>query len=335
MTTKQITPKIYFDEMREVSLIVKPEILRIISHISNNYPLIKGEYNYYFNKRIKSKKLLLRPFLFKEFLELYRINWKEHISLIALVEIINISTYQSNLAFDSKDGFNALNSKSNQFIASIFSKLRIVDEVVDNSKYSPEQKNLISQIIIKAFERLYYGQYIDINELNFSNISLINDDDIFNKTYIHRCDLLGGSLIEMIANISSVILNKKDDNIINHLFNFAKYFGLAGQIINDLGDFAGNGKSYTLNKLSDLYNEKLTFPLRLAIIKTGNLSKELIVEHLNNPKNLLRIKEETLNFIHPYIKEVNQSLRLLSSENLITNKIDFASKLLTKSEFVI
>jgi geranylgeranyl pyrophosphate synthase len=164
---------------------------------------------------------------------------------------------------------------------------------------------------------------------------LINDDDIFNKTYIKRCDLLGGSLIEMIANISSVILNKKDDNIINHLFNFAKYFGLAGQIINDLGDFAGNGKSYTLNKLSDLYNEKLTFPLRLAIIKTGNLSKELIVENLNNPENLSRIKEETLNFIQPYIKEVNQSIRFLNLKNLKTDKIDFASKLLTKSEFII
>ncbi|MBC8180530.1 polyprenyl synthetase family protein [candidate division KSB1 bacterium] len=325
----------YFREMREVADIIKPEIKNIIVYIDKKYPLINNDFYYYYNKRILSNKLLLRPYLFKEILSILEIDWKSHKKIIALMEIINISTYQSNIAFDNKDEINKPINKSNQFIASIFSKLRVIDEILESQSYSPKQKYLISKEIVNAFEALYYGQYLDINILNFLNLDLITNDEKFNSLYQIRCKYLGGSLIKLITSISLIIAKKNpQEQKYNGINDFALNFGLAGQIVNDIGDLTSDGKSYTINKYSDLYNERLTLPLRYVVKKLNNTSKIKIIQYLNDPKNINAIKVVTKLYIEPFKKEIIKSLEMLNRIDIKTDKLLIIANLLNKSRFI-
>jgi len=335
MSTKvKITPDLYFEEMRKVSQATKPVILKIISSINENYHEIGKEYSYYFNKRIESKKLLLRPFLFKQFLDLLNVNWKDHLEMIALVEIVNISTYQSNLAFDGKDGFKTTQLRNNQVIASIFSKIRIYESLNTLNIYDEKTKSKFSSIITKAFEQLYYGQYLDINELVFENKTLLNNENLYLKTYTNRCTMLGSSLIEMIA-LLAITISKNENSTVNQLLkDFSILFGKAGQVVNDLGDIAENGKSYTENQFADIENERLTLPLRFAISEVGKLSKDCIKDFFNNTNNIIKTKEYCSNFIKNDVIEINSIFATLTSLGYETEMLEVTSKLLTKSKFI-
>lgn len=327
------SPKEYFGEMRLVSEKVKPEILKIISGIKDSAPILYPEFSYYYKKRAESNKVLLRPFIFKEFLALYGINWEEHINIAAIVEMVNISTYQSNLAFDNKDGFTNQKEKSNQFISSIFSKLKVVESIVSNSQYSVLQKQQFSSAFITGLEKLYYGQYLDINELNFRNLVLINSDNSFNDLYLKRCELLGSSLIEMIANAASIIA--EDENFIKqYLLQFSYNFGLAGQIVNDLGDITGNGKPYTTNKYSDIYNEKLTFPNREIILKTNSLNHTTLINFSDNKENILYLKLRSQEYMKPYIDELDRTYQSFMDSAIDTRNIKYIGNLLIESNFI-
>lgn len=324
----------YFNEMRIVSSKVKPEIIKIVNSIEKEYPLFYSDFIYYYKKRIISNKLLLRPFIFKAFLDIYNINWEEHIEIAAIIEIVNISTYQSNLAFDSKDGFNNQKTKSNQYIASIFSKIKIIEKAFNIKKYTHLQQQSFIEILLLAYEKIYYGQYIDINELSFRNLSLINSDKLFNEIYQKRCALIGSSLIEMIVSIVSVITNKKEDDSFPILQSFAYNFGLAGQVVNDLGDMVGDGKSYT-NKYSDIFNEKLTFPIRRVIISNNSLEAYLLIDFITEIDNINMIKLETSVYIYSNIEKIEQDLNQLKTNGLNIYSINNISNLLSKSKYIL
>ena len=316
---ERISSSDYFNEMRRVSEQVKPRIMLIIEEICQNYPDISADFRFYYAKRIISRKLLLRPFIFKVFLSLFDVDWEEHLDVAAIVEIVNISTYQSNLAFDNKYGINYQQAKSNQFISSVYSKLSVFKKIMELQVYTEEQKKKIIAIIAKAYEKLYYGQYIDINELNFNNLSILNTDGLFDEVYRKRCGLIGGSLIEMIADLSSLIAGGHNKELQSYLKDFSFRFGLAGQVVNDLGDLSDKGKSYT-DKYFDLYNRKMTFPIREVILQTNSLDEDVLINFIENENNLNRIKFDTKCYIENDVRIMTNNLEIMGK---IANGIDY------------
>lgn len=309
----------YFNEMRRVSEKVKPRIMQITKEICQNYPALSTDFRFYYTKRVVSRKLLLRPFIFKVFLGLFDIDWEEHLDVAAIIEIVNISTYQSNLAFDNKYGINYQQAKSNQFISSVYSKLIVFKKIMELDIYTEEQKKTFIAIITKAYEKLYYGQFIDINELNFNNLSILNTDSLFDEVYRKRCGLIGGSLIEMIAELSSLIAGSQKKELQSYLKDFSFRFGLAGQVVNDLGDLSDKGKSYT-DKYFDLCNRKMTFPIREVVLQTNSLDEEVLISFIENENNMNKIKFNTRCYIENDVRIMTNNLAIMGK---MANSIDY------------
>ena len=329
-----ISSSAYFDEMRHVSETVKPRIIQLTEEIGQHCPGLSDDFYYYYSKRVHSRKLLLRPFIFKEFLNIYSLDWEKHLDIAAIIEIINISTYQSNLAFDNKCGVTNQQSKSNQFISSVFSKLLVIRIIMELDQYTLEQKKMFVSIITKAYEKLYYGQYIDINELTFSNLAILHSDSAFNDLYRKRCALIGGSLIEMIAEVSSAIADKQDDSILPFLREFSFHYGLAGQVVNDLGDLSEKGKSYT-DRYFDLFNKKVTFPIREAILQTNSLNESVLISYYEDEENLQKIKTSTRRYIEEDVQIVRDNLAMLAKIGIDSGYLCAIGRLLTESRLVL
>ena len=85
---KTFSPSDYFDGMRNASEIVKPRITQIIQETCRVYPELSDDFCFYYAKRVISKKLLLRPFIFKVFLELYNIDWEDHLDIADDVAVV-------------------------------------------------------------------------------------------------------------------------------------------------------------------------------------------------------------------------------------------------------
>ncbi|WP_053444112.1 polyprenyl synthetase family protein [Porphyromonas gingivalis] len=323
----------YFAEMRMVSVAVKPHILDIVGSMKKDYPEMDVDFNYYYEKRILSKKLLLRPYVFKIFLELYGIEWREHVLMAAIVEIVNISTYQANLSFDNKEGINTSRNKNNQFISSFFSTMKVIESISTCSNYDSEQKYKILECIRESLEKIYYGQYIDMNVLTFGNLFLLNSESHFRESYLTRCALIGASLVEMIATIVAIIANKSDDKIFSFLKSFSYHFGLAGQVVNDIGDMIGAGKSYS-DKYTDIYNGKLTYPIRELILGVNSLEFSTIIAFLESKGEMTRIKAKTLEYIIPHIKRIEKELMHLSYLGIDCSQLKALSRILTQSKYI-
>jgi len=323
--------------MSETTQIIKPVILKITENIIKKYPYIRKDFEFFYNVRIRSNKLLLRPYLARVIYELSgRSDWQKHKELFALIEVLNISTYQSNLAFDNKNGITSELSKNNQFISSIFSNFSIINEVLSNKRYSKKIKHQIIEEISKSIEKTYYGQFIDINVLNFSETSCLYNEKKFKNIYEKRCYYLGGGLIRLCASIPIILLKPTINNIEDELYNFSDVFGIAGQILNDIGDFKSGGETYSLNQFSDINNERLTFPIReLAILDKRNpISKRKLMQLALDDDTLNMLIDKVDNLLNSYRKNVFRIIQQIDKSNYNVQNLLLIANILKKSCFL-
>lgn len=323
----------YFETMRKLKKQLIPEFSNILHKLRPQYSLLldNEEFMVFYNKRIFSNAVLLRPYITKVFLSLDGSDeWIKHKLILALVEIVNISTYQSNIVMDSKDDRISENS-NNHIISSIFSKL-LVGEVVNESHYSDADKLFIFRTITKCLQDLYYGQYIDTNVLRFSNTSLSSSE--VEDLYLKRCELLGGSLIQMCANFA-INFNPNLKPISEELNKIAKCFGIAGQILNDIGDITSESRIYSTQKFSDIKNERLTIPIYYVNnYISGDYNKSNIIEALNKVTNVENLRRDIRRFIEPYIALIYSQLDIIRLNGYNTNELEQIIALLEKSRYI-
>ena len=323
--------------MRATTQIIKPVILEIIEKVVNKYPYLKKDFEFFYNKRIHSNKLLLRPFLARIIYEFSgRNDWEKHKEVFALIEILNISTYQSNIAFDNKNGITSDLSKNNQFISSIFSKFSIINEILSDKKYSKKIKHQIMEEISNSIEKTYYGQFIDLNILNFSETSYLHDEKKFKKIYEKRCYYLGSGLIRLCSSIPIILLRPTLNNIEDKLYNFSDVFGTAGQILNDIGDFKRGGETYSLNQFSDINNGRLTFPVReLALLdKSKTISKRRLIQLALDDDTLNMIIDKVDTLLSSYKKMVFRIIQQIDKSDYNVQNLILIANILQKSCFL-
>lgn len=341
---------VHFERMRETGKIVIPLIKDAYIKLGSQNNHLLDSLNYYVSRRTNIDQCLLRPYLVRLGYELTgKTDWINIAPACAAVEMLNISTYQSNIVFDNKNGKFTHTQKSNQFISSMLSlelaieSIMQLEHVLDNS--------IVSRIIDGFHETnrdIYIGQFYDLNELSIDRLDLNISEDDYLKTYIRRCETLGGTLT-MLCLETGYLLGEGDTGLVEVIRCIGKRLGTAGQIVNDISDYIPEEQlsdylpSYK-PQFSDFRGGKITYPLLhlikhapaknreelLALLTCNKLDsshKAIIVRLMCNIGSVMASKKIIWHYYKMLRKEIRQfpksrSRDLLSVvfSSLLTNK---------------
>lgn len=274
--------KQYIKFAKETSDLVTPAIYSILNDIVEGETELSTIISFFYKKR--RSKILLKPVLFRLSYEMCGgKNFEKLLYVAAAFEILNISSYQANSAFDDKMGALSKQEKDNQFIASMISREMSV-KAIQKIKHviSNETVNTLINCITTSNVNIYKAQHYDLNLLSVSNVkacnNYINDRELFLKDYNTRCFLGSGIFSGQVAMAGAIVAGagKKEQEVLRQ---FGEIYGTALHKINDLGDFfPGNerkGKLYQ-DIFCDIRNGRLTFPVYELITKYNDSYKEII-----------------------------------------------------------
>lgn len=240
------------------------------------------DFMYLFTKR-NDTDIWLRPYIVRSVFEtVSNADWKKILPAATAAEVFNISTYQSNSVFDDK--INSSNiSNVNQFISS-FVSFNIVNSLLLKLECGDTEKLNCIEILNKNNEDVYFGQFIDLNNLITSNIheimSMTKSDYI--SLYKKRCDLIGGTTVENCAFWSMEVANV-DSEIKSKVLKLFRIWGGIMQKINDLSDFTIFLDRKNYKRYTDVRAGKVTLPFYLIANRLNE--KELNAFILNSNKN--------------------------------------------------
>ena len=318
--------------MRETSQRVIVYLLDMIDSLKFQQEL-KNSIYYFFKKRYN--KPLLKPYLIRLTFELVGDgNWENIIPFCALGELLNISSYQSNLAFDNKTGLLTKEEKDNQFIASTVTR-EVCNRIVhtNNYKLSAVQKNNILNMISVANLYIYKAQYHDLNILTCKRLPFyLSNKDKFLHDYKKRC-VYGTLNFSMCSQLGGMLAGAKKADL-TQLSIFGRNLGVGLQYMNDLADYAHpfntvNENRYYQDRVSDLRNGRLTLPLYeliemdpniFEIINKGNKLSEDEIQYIINRFLTKRIDKKIIEYC-----KINVALAKRSLSHF--NKLNPQSKL--------
>jgi geranylgeranyl pyrophosphate synthase len=252
----------YFELMRETSEVVFPLIAARIDAMKAVDPGLHPIVRYIVDKRDTS--LLLRPFLIRLTYEMCGgVDWRVTAPVGAAFELVNISSYQANSAFDNKHQVLSPGQKNSQFIAAMLTR-ELASDIVTNARAS------LTDSVVEALLRdlstcnknIYFAQHLDMNELVVANHDRYRDEDEFLAAYTKRCYLGCGLFTGLCARAGGLLAGANSDDL-EALCRFGEEFGTALQIINDLGDFVPPDSGLAVDRgyqdqYCDLRNGRLT-----------------------------------------------------------------------------
>jgi geranylgeranyl pyrophosphate synthase len=279
-----------YDKMSLITQKTKEYISNFLQTGSIKKESVYDSFMYFYQRRYE-KDVWLRPYLTASIYEHFaKKSFEDIIPMISVSEIFNISTYQSNLVFDNKIDTPKL-YKANQFIASFIS-YNVANRIISGMNFDPLTKIKCFDILNSCNEKIYIGQYIDLNVLTFANIeSLIKNVDIYFKEYFNRCKLIAGASVEYCVLSGAILAKVENENCLNELHRLSYKWGVLMQIINDLADYYcmrnGNRERYF-----DIRVDKVTLPLFLIL-------KDVKFEEIEALKN--KEKEQLDLFFEQYL----------------------------------
>nr|VFJ50476.1 MAG: Geranylgeranyl pyrophosphate synthase [Candidatus Kentron sp. FM]VFJ51177.1 MAG: Geranylgeranyl pyrophosphate synthase [Candidatus Kentron sp. FM]VFK08850.1 MAG: Geranylgeranyl pyrophosphate synthase [Candidatus Kentron sp. FM] len=208
---------------------------------------------------IRRRGLFLRPFLARICYELTGgQDWLEQVPVMASVELLNISTYQSNYCFDEKAEVKTVLEKNNQFICSMLTASKAISMVESFAIATRAAKANMVALLARSNHEVYQGQFQDLNVLNLDGIGNFSDLDEFLPVYLSRCDLIAGSTFRACA--VGAVSNNPSLEIFNTLLAYLGALGTAAQMVNDLGDFIPYPTKSYAAPFSDFLLGRLTLP---------------------------------------------------------------------------
>lgn len=293
----------YFRFVKETSQIVAP----IIRNYLKPYEEADSELykNILFFSKIRFSKPLQKPALLRLSYELCGGNKFESIAPIAAaIELLNISSYQANSAFDNKLGILNKAQKDSQFIASMISR-ELSQKIINDLQFIDNNiTNEIFNSISIINNNVYLAQHFDLNILITDNLEkYLKNEKTYLNDYFKRCYLGSGIFNGQICKIGALLANADNDQK-KSLISFGENFGTALQILNDIGDFIPSGFDKKINRdfqdqLSDIKNGRLTLPLYYSLSTSDGLNllflKKIIKEQVVNDEDSYKIFEIILN----------------------------------------
>lgn len=255
---------LYIKYLEDTSKKVFPVILQEINDTIDNEIELEKILSFFYSKR--ADKLLLKPTLFRLSYELCGGNdFEKFIPLAAAFEVLNISSYQANTAFDNKLGVLSKEEKDNQFIASMLSR-EFADRFLYQLKNVTDTQPLY-QCISKSNLFIYKAQHYDLNLLSLSNSQKCQkyeqNKTVFLQDYHNRCYFGSGVFSGQTALAGAIVAGANTEQQ-KALQSFGEIYGTALHKINDLADFfpgeERQGKVYQ-DDFCDIHNGRLTFPV--------------------------------------------------------------------------
>ncbi len=287
----------YFEELKKTSNTVKPIIGKYLGAISQKQEGLYANIMFLASERMKKDVLLLKPFLVRLSYEITGgKDWERIAPICAAAEIINISSYQSNLSFDGKLGQTQITDRSNQFISSMITR-----ELASDIAYDMKGILDLAQIekIVQSFgesnKHIYVGQYCDLNVLTWNSFQMFNDFASYIRLYTERCDNLSGVFSEQCAFIGGILSDASEEEI-SALKRIGRNFGIGLHIANDIGDFVphlmvtNSSFKESSDQFNDLRHGKLTLPIMHAFV-FGNDMQRNILENIMNSHTILAEEE--------------------------------------------
>lgn len=273
----------YIKYSRETSDLVAPIIDDILNEtVGDESELLEIASFFYRERRFK---ILLKPILFRLSYEMCGgKKFSNFLYLAAAFEILNISSYQANSAFDNKMGTLSKEEKDNQFIASMISREMSAKAIhrIEQDNISKEIVNVLNTCISTSNMSIYKAQHYDLNLLSLYNArttgEYIANRELFLRDYNMRCFLGSGFFSGQVA-MAGAIAAGADKKEQEALRIFGEIYGTALHKINDFGDFFPGddrqGKLYQ-DFFCDIRNGRLTFPVYELITKYNDSYQEII-----------------------------------------------------------
>ncbi len=272
----------YFTFLNETAEVVAPLIGEFLEPYEERHPALYNELMLFAGTRLS--RPLQKPALFRLAFELCGgQKWEQFAPVAAAFEILNISSYQANAAFDAKLGTITDEQKDAQFISAMISReisARVVESCVDLC----ERVCIPLQRAMSGInEHIYLAQYCDLFILTWQRRhEYLAAPDKYMSDYIERCRLGSGIFNSEVAKWGAVLAGA-DDLATQAVAGFGDHFGVALQIANDIGDYVPAGADLVITRdyqdqLSDLRNGRLTFMLFKLLTCAAPLSTRLVVE---------------------------------------------------------
>lgn len=283
--------ELYIKYLSDTSEQIFPIIKREIGNIALEEVELSKILSFFYTQR--ERKLLLKPTLFRLAYEICGgINFEKVKNIAAAFEVLNISSYQANSAFDNKMGVLDKEAKDSQFIASMLSR-EVASKLILKDRNSLSQ-NLINQIIeciSVSNSYIYKAQHYDLNLLSNANYEkYAAAEEKFRIDYHNRC-YFGSGIFSGQTALAGAIVANADKEKQEALQLFGEIYGAALHKINDLADFfPGEERSDKLyqDNYSDLRNERLTFPVyKLRKDYAGKYKELLLLVSSNSNVDLI------------------------------------------------
>lgn len=259
--------------MRDTSVVCTPLIKRAYGEEAARCPHMAEHIARFVRMRTCDDQALLRPYLVRLGYEVAGGgNWEAIAPVCAASEVLNISTYQANLAFDGKLNTVTHTDRAAQFACSMVS-IGLAGRLLDEC---PAIAGIVSPIVsdmIAVNADLYRGQSIDLFQLTVARLADPGNFSATRRLYHERCRLLGGELTRWCL-MAGALLCDSDSTCLTVLREIGTLMGTAGQMVNDIGDFVAiapdsglppNGRYQKL--FSDIKNGKATLPTIYAFEK--------------------------------------------------------------------
>lgn len=257
----------YFKYLENTSSLVLPLIKEQVESVCKNEEVLKEILMLFYEKRFS--KILLKPTLFRLSYEICGgKNFETLLPIAAAFEVLNISSYQANAAFDNKVGVLTKEEKDSQFMAAMISR-EIADKLIDKCEGVIDGCILskIKSCISTSNSFIYKAQHYDLNLLCVENIGKFHNYESYVTSYIDRCYFGSGIFSGQCALAGAIAANTTEDKK-EALLKFAELYGTALHQINDLADyFPGEERKSKLyqDDFCDFKNGRLTLPLYLLL----------------------------------------------------------------------
>lgn len=230
--------------------------------------------------------------------------WTDEIKhACAAAELELASMYYANRIFDEKGGKKILQKPNIQFIAAMITR-DLASQALTRacSKLDYQEFTNIKDVFDEINKIFYIGQFFEIDKNLYSDNTELDRDKML-ELYYKRNYGVNNSYFEKIAIIGS-ILGGGTKKQVNALSEFGKNYGMALQMINDIGDFVppehnlGTEEKLPEDAYSDIKHGKLTLPVIYTLAKGKDEEKKLLIKALKNqamPSELLDITKILVN----------------------------------------
>lgn len=252
----------YLQYLRETSDVVTPVILKTVDECPGLTPDLRARVMRVLGTRLG--KPLLKPALLRAAFEATGgADWHSVVPACAAFEMLNVSSYQANAAFDHKLGVLDENAKTGQYMAAMITR-ELGSNLLSSlaATFSPSIIVDLEGKLSSANRYIYLAQHFDMNRLIVDRLNEYSDAQVFATEYRTRCMFGSGMFTGYCAAAGGCLAGAPTDQL-DALFRFGLEYGTALHRVNDLGDYAPLLETSGIVEfgLHDFFNGRLTAPL--------------------------------------------------------------------------